>query len=156
MLEMIAWYGGFNLQATYRTRRFRLTHVICEDVGVVFGHAIRQTVERRIPNGVASDGSGFGGIDDALAFAYVVLEGRANHFLELPDSLWTGDVEDAHNTDIVQFFEGFAQGCRATVHLRLVAGGDRTTGGRLASAPSRRRCARRLPQTPGVPERPPV
>jgi imidazoleglycerol-phosphate dehydratase len=124
MLEMIAWYGGFNLRATYRTRRFRLTHVICEDVGVVFGHAIRRTLERRIPDGVASDGSGFGGIDDALAFSYVILEGRANHFLELPDSLRTGDVEDAHNTDIAQFFEGFAQGSRGTVHLRLIAGGD--------------------------------
>jgi imidazoleglycerol-phosphate dehydratase len=124
MLEMIAWYGGFNLHATYRTERFRLTHVICEDVGIVFGHAIRETLERRIPAGVASDGSGFGGIDDALAFSYVVLEGRANHHLELPDSLHTGDVEDAHNTDLVQFFEGFAQGCRGTVHLRLIAGRD--------------------------------
>jgi len=124
MLEMIAWYGGFNLDATYRSRRFHLTHVICEDVGVVFGHAIRRILERRIPEGVASDGSGFGGIDDALAFAYLVLEGRANHFLELPDSLRTGEVEDAHNTDIAQFFEGFAQGCRGTLHLRLVAGSD--------------------------------
>jgi imidazoleglycerol-phosphate dehydratase len=124
MLEMIAWYGGFNLRASYRTNRFRLTHVICEDVGVVLGHAIRQILERRIPDGVASDGDGVGGIDDALASSYVVLEGRANHFLELPDSLRTGEVEDAHNTDLVQFFEGFAQGCRGTVHLRLIAGAD--------------------------------
>ena len=124
MLEMIAWYGGFNLHATYRTDRFRLTHVICEDVGIVFGHAIRETLERRIPDGVASDGAGFGGIDDALAFSYVILEGRANHFLELPDSLLTGDVEDARNTDLVQFFEGFAQGCRGTLHLRLITGRD--------------------------------
>jgi imidazoleglycerol-phosphate dehydratase len=124
MLEMIAWYGGFNLQASYRTKRFRLTHVITEDVGVVSGHAIRQILERRIPSGVASDGGGFGGIDDALAFSYVVLEGRANHFFELPESLLTGEVEDAHNTDMAQFFEGFAQGCRGTLHLRLIAGGD--------------------------------
>jgi imidazoleglycerol-phosphate dehydratase len=124
MLEMIAWYGGFNLEATYATKRFRLTHVVCEDVGVVFGHAIRRILERRIPDGVASDGAGFGGIDDALAFSYVIIEGRANHFLELPDSLRGGDVEDAHNTDLVQFFEGFAQGCRGTLHLRLIAGAD--------------------------------
>jgi len=124
MLEMIAWYAGFNLQATYRTNRFRLTHVICEDVGVVFGHAVRRILERRIPEGVASDGAGFGGIDDALAFSYLVLEGRANHFLELPDSLRSGDVEDVHNTDLVQFFEGFAQGCRGTLHLRLISGAD--------------------------------
>jgi imidazoleglycerol-phosphate dehydratase len=124
MLEMIAWYAGFNLEASYVTKRFRLTHVVCEDVGVVFGHAIRRILERRIPEGVASDGAGFGGIDDALAFSYVILEGRANHFLELPDSLRDGDVEDAHNTDLVQFFEGFAQGCRGTLHLRLIAGAD--------------------------------
>jgi imidazoleglycerol-phosphate dehydratase len=124
MLEMIAWYAGFNLRATYETRRLRLTHVICEDVGIVFGHAIRRIVERRIPDGVASDGAGYGGIDDALAFAYYILEGRANHFLVLPDSLRSGDVEDAHNTDLVQFFEGFAQGSHGTLHLRLIAGAD--------------------------------
>jgi imidazoleglycerol-phosphate dehydratase len=124
MLEMIAWYAGFNLEATYRSNRFRLTHVICEDVGVVFGHVVRRILERRIPEGVASDGSGFGAIDDALAFSHLVLEGRANHFLELPDSLRSGDVEDAHNTDLVQFFEGFAQGCRGTLHLRLICGAD--------------------------------
>jgi len=124
MLEMVAWYGGFNLEATYRQKRFNLSHVVCEDTGIVLGHVIRRIVEQRIPNGVASDGSGWGGIDDALAFAYVIVEGRANHFLELPDSLREGEVEDARNTDIVQFFEGFAQGCRATVHLRLVSGRD--------------------------------
>jgi imidazoleglycerol-phosphate dehydratase len=124
MLEMIAWYAGFNLQAAYRTKRFRLTHVVCEDIGIVFGHAIRRILERRIPDGVASDGSGYGGIDDALAFAYFILEGRANHFLVLPDAQRTGDVEDAHNTDLVQFFEGFVQGCRGTLHLRLISGAD--------------------------------
>jgi imidazoleglycerol-phosphate dehydratase len=124
MLEMVAWYGGFNLQATYRSKRFKLTHVVCEDVGIVLGHAIRRIVGRGLPDGVASDGSGYGGIDDALAFAYFVLEGRANHFLVLPDAQRTGDVEDAHNTDLVQFFEGFAQGARGTLHLRLLAGAD--------------------------------
>jgi imidazoleglycerol-phosphate dehydratase len=42
----------------------------------------------------------------------------------LPESQRTGDVEDAHNTDLVQFFEGFAQGCHGTLHLRLLAGAD--------------------------------
>lgn len=124
MLEMIAWYAGFNLRATYQARRFHLTHVVCEDVGIVLGHAIRQIVERRMADGVASDGAGYGGIDDALALAYFILEGRANHFLVLPDSLRSGDVEDAHNTDLVQFFEGFAQGSRGTLHLRLISGAD--------------------------------
>ncbi len=124
MLEMTSWYGGFNLRASYRSKRFRLTHVVCEDVGIVFGHAIRRIVERRIPEGVASDGEAHGGIDDALAFAYFILEGRANHFLVLPEAQRTGDVEDAHNTDLVQFFEGFAQGCRGTLHLHLISGVD--------------------------------
>lgn len=124
MLEMTAWYGGFNLRATYKPKRFNLSHVVCEDIGVVFGHAIRRTIEKRIPEGVASDGDAHAGIDDALAFAYFILEGRANHFLVLPDAQRTGDVEDAHNTDLVQFFEGFVQGCRGTLHLRLISGTD--------------------------------
>jgi imidazoleglycerol-phosphate dehydratase len=124
MLEMIAWYAGFNLKATFRTTRFNLAHVVCEDIGVVFGHAIRRILERRISDGVRSDGAGHGGIDDALAFSYFILEGRANHFFDLPDAQWTGDVEDCHNTDLVQFFEGFAQGSKGTLHLRLVAGRD--------------------------------
>ncbi len=124
MLEMTSWYGGFNLSARYETRRFRLGHVVCEDVGIVLGHAARRLLERRLADGVASDGEAYGGIDDALAFAYVILEGRANHFLVLPASQRTGDVEDARSTDLVQFFEGFAQGARATVHLRLLSGAD--------------------------------
>ena len=139
MLEMIAWYGGFNLKATYRTRRFRLTHVICEDVGVVFGHAIRQTVERRIPNGVASDGSGFGGIDDALAFSYVVLEGRANHFLELPESL-LGPARSRMPTTPTSPSSSKASP-RAAARPYTCGwspAATRTTGGRRASAPLRK------------------
>jgi imidazoleglycerol-phosphate dehydratase len=124
MLEMVAWYAGFNIRVTYRTKRYRLTHVVCEDIGIVLGRAVRRAIELRIAEGVASIGEAHGAIDDALAFAYFILEGRANHFLELPASQRTGDVEDAHNTDLVQFFEGFAQGCHGTLHLRLLAGAD--------------------------------
>ena len=124
MLEMIAWYAGFNVRATYATKRFNLTHVVCEDIGICFGHAVRRLLEQRIPEGVSAVGEGHGAIDEALAFSMVVLEGRANHHLELPESQRSSPVEDSRGHDLQQFFEGFAQGSRSTLHLRLLSGRD--------------------------------
>lgn len=123
MLEMIAWYAGFNIRALYRPKRFDLRHVVCEDVGIAFGDAIHQVLLHRLPDGVASSGDGYGALDEALAFSFVLLEGRANHHIEIPEGQ-RGPVEDARGTDLVQFFEGFAQGSRGTVHLRLLSGVD--------------------------------
>jgi imidazoleglycerol-phosphate dehydratase len=123
MLEMVAWYAGFNIRVVYRVKRFRLTHVVCEDVGTALGHAIRRVIEQRIPQGVSSVGEGHGAIDDALAFSMFVLEGRANHHVVIPESQ-RGPVEDAKGTDLVQFFDGFAQGSGGTLHLHLLSGVD--------------------------------
>lgn len=124
MLEMIAWHGGFNISVAYATKRFDLSHVVCEDIGIAMGRCVRRVLEARIPDGVACVGEAHGTIDEALAFAMFSLEGRANHHLDLPDSQRTEPVEDSRGHDLVQFFEGFAQGAGATVHLRLLCGVD--------------------------------
>lgn len=124
MLEMIAWHGGFNISAVYATKRFDLSHVVCEDLGIAMGRCIRRVLERRIPEGVACVGEAHGTIDEALAFAMFSLEGRANHHIAIPESMRAEPVEDGRGHDLVQFFEGFAQGSGGTVHLRLLAGTD--------------------------------
>lgn len=124
MLEMIAWHGGLNITARYRTKRFDLSHVVCEDLGIAMGRCVRRVLERRIPAGVASVGEAHGTIDEALAFAMFSLEGRANHHIDLPASQRSETVEDSYGHDLVQFFEGFAQGSGGTVHLRLITGTD--------------------------------
>jgi imidazoleglycerol-phosphate dehydratase len=124
MLEMIGWHAELNVEASYATKRFNLRHVVCEDVGIVLGGAVHHLVSARIGSGVASVGEGHGTIDEALAFAMFSLEGRANHHLDLPESQRRDPVEDVSGSDLVQFFEGFAQGSRGTVHLRLLSGTD--------------------------------
>ncbi|MFN8110783.1 MAG: hypothetical protein U0Y82_13205 [Thermoleophilia bacterium] len=124
MLEMIAWHGGMNISATYRSTRFDLRHVVCEDIGIAFGRCVRRVLEARIPEGVACVGEAHGTIDEALAFAMFSLEGRANHHIHVPADMRSEMVEDVMGHDLVQFFEGFAQGSGGTVHLRLIAGID--------------------------------
>ena len=56
MLEHIIWRGEFNLEAEIRVQDFYLSHVICEDLGITLGRAIKECVEERLDEGV----KGFG------------------------------------------------------------------------------------------------
>jgi imidazoleglycerol phosphate dehydratase HisB len=124
MLEMLGWYGGFTVDATYEHRTYRLTHVICEDTGWVIGAALREVVRSRIVAGVRSNGSAFGVMDEAAALSQVSFEGRANHLISRADAAADARVEDMLAADLAAFIEGFAQGSRATVHLSLWNGVD--------------------------------
>lgn len=124
MLEMLAWHAGLNLDVRFEVKTQRLTHVVCEDVGLALGAAAGATLRERIPKGVESVGEAHGAIDEALAFSMVSFEGRANHRVERSGAARLEHVEDMLAADLVAFFEGFAQGGRATVHLKVLHADD--------------------------------
>lgn len=124
MLEMVCWHGGVTIDVSFEVKTYRLTHVVCEDIGLAAGAAVQAAVRDRISAGVESVGEAHGTIDEALAFAMLSFEGRATHHIERGGAATLEHVEDMLAADLVAFFEGFAQGARATVHLAVLRAED--------------------------------
>ncbi len=125
MLEMIAWHGCLNLEASFEKRRFALRHVVCEDVGLALGMGVAALLRRAMAGGVEGGGAAWRAMDEALAFAALSFEGRSVHVIAREcDGSRAEAVEDMTGADMVAFYEGFAQGARCTLHLRAVAGAD--------------------------------
>jgi imidazoleglycerol-phosphate dehydratase len=124
MLEMLSWYGGCSIAASYEALTYRLTHVICEDIGLALGAACQAAVRDRIGGGVEGSGYAFGSIDEALAFSHVSFEGRSGSYLTRGGAAANEHVEDMLAADLGAFFEGFAQGGRVTVHVRVDQAND--------------------------------
>ena len=127
MLEQIAWRSGCNLEADFSEIQSSLGHLICEDVGMVVGRAFLKLVETLTESpGVQGYGEAHGTIDEALAFSMVSFEGRSGAFLDFSGAPGAEleAAEDVHSWNLRQFFDGFAQGARATVHVRAFSGLD--------------------------------
>jgi imidazoleglycerol-phosphate dehydratase len=119
MLEMLGWYADFGVDASYEVRTYRLMHVVMEDVGLSLGAAVSQAIRDRIADGVESSGFALGVMDEASASAQVSFEGRSAAHVTRGGASALERVEDVLCVDLVAFFEGFSQGGRCTVHLRL-------------------------------------
>jgi imidazoleglycerol-phosphate dehydratase len=124
MLEMLSWYGGCTITAAYEPLTYRLTHVICEDIGLAVGAACQAALRDRTAEGVEGSGFAFGSIDEALAFSHVSFEGRSGSHLTRGGAAANEHVEDMLAADLGAFFEGFAQGGRVTVHVRIEQAND--------------------------------
>lgn len=122
MLETISWRACINIEVSVALGNFKLTHVICEDVGLALGEAFAEALKRHFPSGVNGSGEAGCCIDEALAHTVVSFEERA--LLVIDEKLLTGAelVEDMQKADLVSFFEGFVQGARATLHVELIRG----------------------------------
>ena len=143
MLEHIIWRGEFNLEVKVELDDFYLTHVICEDVGLTLGTAMKEYVERKLDDGLVGHGFALATIDEALARAVISFENRAyfdfsHHGLDIPLQ-----TENTNSEDLVAFLEGFVQGARCTLHLDLLKGKNghhiweaifRSLGGALGQA----------------------
>jgi imidazoleglycerol-phosphate dehydratase len=97
-------------------------HVVVEDTGLALGASFALLIRDRIAGGVESSGASHGVMDEASAFAQISFEGRANAFITRGGASAFERVEDMLTVDLVAFFEGFSQGGRCTVHLRLDEG----------------------------------
>lgn len=123
MIETIAWRACMNIAVDYHMPDYKLTHVICEDVGITMGEAYLRLFQRAIPEGVNGDGHAVSGIDESLARVFVAFEERALLAFDQNVVLHHAErVEDMLSADLCGFFEGFAQGARCTIQIDLMKG----------------------------------
>jgi imidazoleglycerol-phosphate dehydratase len=122
MLEMLGWYADVVVDGSYEVKTFRLMHVVMEDVGLSLGAAAAAALRDRIAEGVDSSGFAHGVMDEASALAQISFEGRSMAVVHRGGAAALERVEDVLCVDLVAFFEGFSQGGRCTVHLRIDEG----------------------------------
>lgn len=123
MLEHISWRSCMNIGVSSSVTHYPFGHVICEDVGMTMGYAFAELWQQHRGSGVNGEGEGTGIIDEAMARAAMSFEDRAQFCFTSAVSLHER-VEDMLSADLNNFFAGFAQGAKCTIHLDLVKGDD--------------------------------
>jgi imidazoleglycerol-phosphate dehydratase len=118
MLDQIARHGLFDLTVQAEGDVEIDGHHTTEDVGITLGSAVLQALGDK--KGIARYGEATLPMDEALALCALDLSGRPFFVSRVPlpkAKLGTWDVELAP-----VFFEGFARGALANLHLRLLEG----------------------------------
>jgi imidazoleglycerol-phosphate dehydratase len=153
MLDLVARHGGFDLDINARGDLDVDQHHTVEDVGIALGEAVSKAIGSR--RGINRAGYFVMPMDESLGVAAVDLGGRAHAVVDL--RLRVRAVGDLQTELLHDFFEGFAQGARANVHLKVLYGRSshhqvealfKAFGRALRTACSRdRRLAKMLPST---------
>ena len=124
MIEELAYFSGFNIDAIVESPHFRLTHTTIEDTGITMGRAFYELATLRgKKSGIRGYGSGECILDEAFADARLSFEGRVGTYITR-QARWFGNVEDVQEEFLESFFQGFSQGMRLTIHLDLLRGND--------------------------------
>jgi imidazoleglycerol-phosphate dehydratase len=118
MLELFARHGAFNLTIDARGDLDVDQHHTVEDLGIALGEAVSKALGNR--KGINRAGYFVMPMDETLAVAAIDLGGRPHAVVDLRvKSLRVGDLQ----TELVHdFFEGFAIGARANVHVKVLYG----------------------------------
>ena len=156
MLELFARHGGFDLDVTASGDLDVDQHHTVEDLGIALGEAVSKALGNR--RGINRAGYFVMPMDETLGVAAIDLGGRAHTVVDLRLKVrYVGDLQTELITD---FFEGFAQGARANVHLKVLYGRSshhqveamfKAFARALRFACSKdRRLARTLPSTKGL------
>jgi imidazoleglycerol-phosphate dehydratase len=118
MLELFTRHGGFNLKVHATGDLDVDQHHTVEDLGIALGEAVSQAVGNR--KGINRAGYFVMPMDETLAVAAIDLGGRPHAVVDLKVKvLKVGDLQ----TELVHdFFEGFAIGARANVHVKVLYG----------------------------------
>ena len=156
MLELFARHGGFDLKLTAKGDLDVDQHHTVEDIGIALGEAVSAALGNR--RGINRAGYFVMPMDETLAVAAIDLGGRIHTVVDL--RLKVRRVGDLQAELITDFFEGFAQGARANVHVKVLYGRSShhhveavfkafARGLRVACARDRR-LARMLPSTKGL------
>ena len=156
MLELVARHGGFDLAIEADGDLDVDQHHTVEDLGIALGEAVSRALGTR--RGINRAGYFVMPMDEALAVAAIDLGGRPHVVVTLP--VRARRVGDLQTELIHDFFEGFASGARANVHVKVLYGrsshhqveaGFKAFGRALRVACSRdRQLARMLPSTKGL------
>jgi imidazoleglycerol-phosphate dehydratase len=118
MLELFSRHGGFDLQIDATGDLDVDQHHTVEDLGIALGEAVSQALGNR--RGINRAGYFVMPMDETLAVAAVDLGGRPHAVVDLKGAARrVGDLQ----TELVHdFFEGFAIGARANVHVKVMYG----------------------------------
>lgn len=118
MLELFARHGGFDLELTCKGDLDVDQHHTVEDVGIALGEAFDRALGEK--RGILRAGYFVMPMDETLAVAAVDLSGRAAYAVET--KVKARVVGDLQTELVVDFFEGFARGARANVHVKVMYG----------------------------------
>ena len=118
MLELFARHGGFDLRVNADGDLDVDQHHTVEDVGIALGEAVSAALGNR--RGINRAGYFVMPMDETLGVAAIDLSGRIHAVTDLKLKVRrVGDLE----ADLVHdFFDGFAQGARANVHVKVLYG----------------------------------
>ena len=118
MLELFARHGAFNLTIDAKGDLDVDQHHTVEDLGIALGEAVSAALGTR--HGINRAGYFVMPMDETLAVAAIDLSGRPHAVVDL--KVKTARVGDLQTELVHDFFEGFATGARANVHVKVLYG----------------------------------
>jgi imidazoleglycerol-phosphate dehydratase len=118
MLELAARHGAFDLTIDAKGDLDVDQHHTVEDVGIALGDAFSKALGSR--RGINRAGYFLMPMDETLGVAAIDLGGRPHVVTDL--NVRARHVGDLQTELIHDFFEGFGQGARANVHLKVMYG----------------------------------
>lgn len=118
MLELVARHGAFDLEVAATGDLDVDQHHTVEDLGIALGTAVASALGDR--RGINRAGYFIMPMDETLAVAAIDLGGRIHAVVDL--KLRVRRVGDLQAELVHDFFDGFTQGARANVHLKVLYG----------------------------------
>ena len=118
MLELFTRHGGFDLELRATGDLDVDQHHTVEDVGIALGEAFREALGNK--KGIMRAGYFLMPMDETLGIAAVDFSGRTAAIVDTKVKVRiVGDLQ----TELVDdFFEGFARGAQANVHVKTMYG----------------------------------
>jgi len=118
MLELFTRHGAFDLKLTCKGDLDVDQHHTVEDVGIALGEAFDRALGDK--KGIMRAGYFLMTMDETLGIAAIDLSGRVSSVIDT--KVKTRLVGDLQSELVDDFFEGFARGARANVHLKTMYG----------------------------------
>ena len=118
MLESFARHGGFDLELKCVGDLDVDQHHTVEDVGIALGEAFAEALGDK--NGILRAGYFVMAMDETLAVCAVDLSGRVACVVD--DQVKVPVVGDLQSELVTDFFDGFARGAKANVHVKTMYG----------------------------------
>ena len=118
MLDLVARHGAFDLRVQAHGDLDVDQHHTVEDIGIALGEAVNKALGTR--KGINRAGYFVMPMDETLAVAAIDLGGRPHTVVDTRVRVRL--VGDLQSELVHDFFEGFAMGARANVHLKVLYG----------------------------------
>lgn len=120
MIEHIAYRAGFNIETSVKLDEFTLSHLICEDLGMALGKAVKEYIDTT--DGTYGYGDAVGMIDEARAGVAISFESRAYIDIDYHENEIPVQTEGMNSEDLETFLDAFCQGAMCTMHVDLYKG----------------------------------